>query len=271
MSAEAPRTVPEFRPSRVGPKRVVTAIGKSGSGKSQVIYEILQRVKPDIALVFAGTLGAFNLASQSVAQALIIPGYDEATLRNLNRMMQLSHRYPELNLPKFAEVCLDDLGTSGVLRVKKSYLQQFFTEARHYGIGLKICIHSYSQLLPEARDSFHTTLLYKCGNHKQLRDLHTNFSTVDFKTFQQYMETVTGDYRALVINNLPDAKKNEELSWYKSDLSQAMHPIGRDDVREFCRIFCKADVGWTVNAAAAVKQSVVLETGSDSARYSECD
>ena len=115
MSAEAPRTVPEFRPSRVGPKRVVTAIGKSGSGKSQVIYDILQRVKPDIALVFAGTLGAFNLASQSVAQALIIPGYDEATLRNLNRMMHISHRYPELGLPKFAEVCLDDLGTTSAV------------------------------------------------------------------------------------------------------------------------------------------------------------
>jgi len=254
--------VPKFKPRTIGDMKVVTSIGKSGSGKSQVTYNLLQYIKPDLAVVFAGTIGAYTLASKSIVRPLIFQGFSEPALKNLQTMMTVSKMRPDLGLPRTVEVVLDDLGTSGLLR-KNNFLQTFFTESRHVGFGLKLCIHTFSQLKPEARDSFHVTLLYECGNYTQLQNLHKNFSTVDGKTFEKYMQGCTGDYSALVINNLPGVKKADSLAWYKADINQEMKQVGRDDIIEFCRRFCKPDSGWNMNESSA-EHRMVLESADQS-------
>lgn len=249
--------VPHFSMKRVPAKVIVASIGQTESGKSYVTYDILRRIKPDLVLVFAGTIGAFELASNHVHEPAIHCEFVEAALRNAENMMITSKRCPHLGLPKTLEVVFDDLGTSGVLRTNK-YLQTYFTEKRHIGIGVKLCIHSYSQLKPEARNSFKLTLIFDCANNSEIQTLQKHFSPVDSKTFRKYLRDVTGDYKALVIDNLKDKEKGKTLFWYKAKIKPTDTKIGRPDLQEFFATCCKSGLGWP-SQPQQQSQTMILE------------
>jgi len=203
--------------SRCGRKIVV--IGKPGMGKSSLIKGLLYAKKHlfPVGVVFSGTEDSNHDYSKNFPRLFIHNGNDidaltEAVKRQKAASQHLTNPY---------SVIIQDDCTDNPNELNKPIYHAIFKNGRHWKLWYILSLQYCMDIKPVIRNNIDYTFILKETNNENRKKLWRNYANCisDFDTFCELMDTITGDYTALVIDNTTQSNNLEDcVFYYKADL-----------------------------------------------------
>lgn len=176
-------------------------IGKSGSGKSSIIGNLLlihykKDIDPENIFIFSGSLEG-DMKLKTMIEHLDIPKsnlfktYDEAILEELYAFLQdeFNESIDNKKKPTQKLIIFDDLSFSGKLKGRKdeNMINKIFMNGRKFCISCIVTAQKYSDISTGARENASGVILFKNSN-KQLELIESDMNYLENK--KQFMQMV---------------------------------------------------------------------------------
>jgi hypothetical protein len=211
-------TMPPFKGKGDEDGTKIIIIGKAGSGKSSLIKDILAskaHLVP-VAQVFSGTEDSNHAFSSIVPDVCIYNKLDLKAMENFKIRQKTAKKW--LKNPWALQI-IDDC-TDDPKILKKTIFQDYYKNGRHWAMLHILTLQYCLDIPPAIRNNYDYAFIFKENIIATREKLHKYFGACihSFPDFNNLMDTITGDYTALVIKNSASATTPEEcLFWYKAD------------------------------------------------------
>lgn len=211
-------TMPPFKGKGDEDGTKIIIIGKAGSGKSSLIKDILAakaHLVP-VAQVFSGTEDSNHAFGSIIPDVCIFNKLDLKAMENFKIRQKTAKKW--LKNPWALQI-IDDC-TDDPKILKKSIFQDYYKNGRHWAMLHILTLQYCLDIPPAIRNNYDYAFIFKENIIATREKLHKYFGACihHFQDFNNLMDTITGDYTALVIKNSASATTPEEcLFWYKAD------------------------------------------------------
>lgn len=218
--------VDEIAPHRDEQKRqdggVYLIIGASGSGKSRIIKSLAFAKKDFIPLaIVVSETEEINNAYKAHVPALFIYNKNNADIIPRVQTRQVLAKQ-QLENP-WATLILDDCMNKKANFREEAQIALFKT-SRHYKLFVLISCQYSFDLKPDLREQCAGFFILRSDNETNRDKIYKNYASIipNQRLFNMLMDTLTGDYGALFIDNRCSTNNwREKIKWYRAaDLSQ---------------------------------------------------
>lgn len=147
----------------------IAICGRSKSGKSTILKEILRRVKPYFRRIFI-FCQTDKYTHEFSKEFDDVESFD---LEKFKRICEKAKTYKEKNKQKNILICMDDI-SSRFYSDKESVttISEYMTEARHYGVSILLSVHYLKTVLnPLIRENIHHYIINKNQTPKSIEIL----------------------------------------------------------------------------------------------------
>jgi hypothetical protein len=211
-------TMPPFKGKGDEDGTKIIIIGKAGSGKSSLIKDILASKAHliPVAQVFSGTEDSNHAFGSIIPDVCIYNKLDLKAMENFKIRQKTAKKW--LKNPWALQI-IDDC-TDDPKILKKTIFQDYYKNGRHWAMLHILTLQYCLDIPPAIRNNYDYAFIFKENIIATREKLHKYFGACihSFPDFNNLMDTITGDYTALVIKNSASATTPEEcLFWYKAD------------------------------------------------------
>jgi GTPase SAR1 family protein len=170
-------------------------IGKSGSGKSSIIGNLLcihykNDISPEDIFIFSGSLEG-DLKLKTMIEHLDIPKinlfdkFDEDILKELYSLLQddFNESIEEKKKPSHKLIIFDDLSFTGSLKGRKNenMINKIFMNGRKFNINVIVTAQKYTDISTGARENCTAMILFKSSN-KQIEVIEQDMNYLENKS-----------------------------------------------------------------------------------------
>jgi hypothetical protein len=227
--ATATYKINRFHPSELPDTGVIMFVGRSGSGKTFAMRDIIYSKRH-----FDTALGIFGSEDTSADFRGILPDlfiHDKWDEKIMEEIYNKQERDVRLGRAKKLLLIVDDMMHSKNLLKSSKTMQRIFFSGRHARILLLLTMQYCKSMPPDLRQQVGFTFLtYEklIGNRKRIFDTFNNVFD-SFTEFDGVMKAITPDFTILVLSNVfntsDDISKN--VFWYKAKQRKA-YKIGKN-------------------------------------------
>jgi hypothetical protein len=188
------------------------------SGKSSLIKDIIASKSHliPVAQVYSGTEDSNHAFASVIPDVCIYNKLDLKAMENFKIRQKVAKEW--LKFP-WALHIVDDC-TDDPKILKKPIFQDFYKNGRHWAMLHILTLQYCLDIPPAIRNNYDYAFIFKENIIATREKLHKYFGACihNFQDFNNLMDTITGDYTALVIKNSASATTPEEcLFWYKAN------------------------------------------------------
>lgn len=207
----------EFNPSNMNPHRRFFLIGKTNTGKSYLLRDILYKIRHKYSngVVCSQSEKLNNFYSQFMPKQLIYYEHNAALLRQiLQRQERLINKYgPNRN---FMFLIYDDLISDAKKWSKEKEISDIFTLGRHYNLGFFLLSQYTNAVPPYAKNNVDYIFILQQQNYEEKYRLFKEYGSVfaSKKDFYKALDQLTTDNGCMVINNTIKSNKIEDRVFY---------------------------------------------------------
>jgi hypothetical protein len=210
--------MPPFKGKKDEDGTKIIVIGKAGSGKSSLIKDIIASKAHliPVAQVYSGTEDSNHAFSSIIPDVCIYNKLDLKAMENFKIRQKVAKEW--LKYP-WALHIVDDC-TDDPKILKKPIFQDYYKNGRHWAMLHILTLQYCLDIPPAIRNNYDYAFIFKENIIATREKLHKYFGACihHFQDFNNLMDTITGDYTALVIKNSASATSPEEcLFWYKAN------------------------------------------------------
>jgi hypothetical protein len=211
-------TMPPFKGKKDEDGTKIIVIGKAGSGKSSLIKDILAAKSHliPVAQVYSGTEDSNHAFSSIIPDICIYNKLDLKAMEKFKTRQKVAKEW--LKYPWALQI-IDDC-TDDPKILKKPIFQDYYKNGRHWAMLHILTLQYCLDIPPAVRNNYDYAFIFKENIISTREKLHKYFGACihNFQDFNNLMDTITGDYTALVIKNSASATTPEEcLFWYKAN------------------------------------------------------
>jgi hypothetical protein len=210
--------IERFDPRTLPDAGVVMFIGRSGSGKTYAINDIVYHKRRfPLAIGIFGSEDTAAEFSEKIPDLFIHSSWDEKMMTDIyekqERDVRMKRASPLL-------IIIDDLMHQKNLLEHSKVMQRIFFSGRHARILLLLSMQYCKNLGPDMRQQVQFTFVTYEKLPVNRRRLYDTFNNV-FHTFTEFdavMQALTQDYTMMVLSNIFNASDSiqENVFWYKA-------------------------------------------------------
>jgi hypothetical protein len=195
-------------------------IGKPGTGKSSIImsYMYAKRHIFPVGLFCNGTEDSTQFFSKHVPDLFIHP-LSTGLVSQFIRRQKLARQYLDNPWSLFiTDDCMDDPRI-----FNKPEFKYVFKNGRHLKMSYIMSLQYSIDVKPDIRGCIDGTFILRESNERFRKNLYENYASVipTYQDFKNIMDSLTGDYTALYIDNRSTSNNIEDcVFYYKADLSR---------------------------------------------------
>lgn len=218
----------KFDPSTIDPCRICVFIGKRGTGKSQLVTDILyHQRKISMGVVMSGTEESNEHYQTYVPDSFIYGQFEptviEKIIKHQQRVIQKCKSEDEKNdIKNSVFVLLDDCMFDNKWTRDRN-MRCIFMNGRHYRIFFMLTLQYVMDLPPALRGNVDYVFVLRenvLANRKKLYD-HFFGIFPTFDSFNEVLTQCTENYECLVLNNRCTSNKIEDaVFWYKAKMGR---------------------------------------------------
>jgi len=217
--------------------RKIAIIGKPGMGKSSLIKGLLYAKKHifPTGIVFSGTEDSNHDYAKNFPELFIHNGNDLEALQDAVKRQKAASEHL---LNPYSVIIQDDC-TDNPTELNKPIYHAIFKNGRHWKLWYILSLQYCMDIKPVIRNNIDYTFMLKETNIENRRRLWKNYANCinDFDIFCQLMDTITGDYTALVIDNTTQSNELSDcVFYYKADLVPEGWKFGSPEYWAFANI-----------------------------------
>jgi hypothetical protein len=222
--------IKKFDPTSIDPCRVCVFIGRRGTGKSQLVTDILyhQRKIP-VGVVMSGTEESNEHYKEYVPDSFIYGQYEPEVIKKIiSNQQQLIKKIKGPAKEDFSDptnsvfMLLDDCMFDNKWTRDKD-MRCIFMNGRHYRIFFMLTLQYCMDLPPSLRGQCDYIFILRENILENKQKLHKHFFGIfpDFDTFNQVLTQCTENYECLVLNVRSTSNKIEDVVfWYKAKVGR---------------------------------------------------
>ena len=208
----------KFDLSTIEFNRKCVVIGKTGTGKSILVKDILyhQRNNIPVGQVISSTDSASPFYSKFIPKIVIHPEYNSSKLKKLvKRQKKMVKEFG--NVKKASSfLILDDCLHEANAWQKDTIIKDIFFNGRHYALLFILTMQYPLGISPDLRTNIDYTFILREPIFKNRKKLYENYAGM-FKSFDDFctaLDILTDDYGCMVINNRTNSNKLEDQVFY---------------------------------------------------------
>jgi hypothetical protein len=204
--------------SRLGVGRIHVIVGKRGTGKTQLLRDIVSRMRGcwDWVAGMSPTPESIEMMEEIMPASCVHDEYDpDAVARIIETLRRLEYNGIKTRTALILDDCIFD---SSVL--KSLVMRDLFMNSRHLGMDVFV-VCQYTMDIPKAlRAQIDYAYVLREPQKEYRLNLYKNFFGV-FDTYEQFcpvLDACTENHGCLVINNLAKSNNIEDtVFWYRAD------------------------------------------------------
>ena len=225
-----PITIQKFDPTTIDPCRVCVFIGRRGTGKSQLVTDILyhQRKIP-MGVVMSGTEESNEHYQKYVPDSFIYGQYEpdvvkkiishqQKTLKKMTAEQKEDFKDPAHSVFMLLDDCMFDNKWT-----RDKDMRCVFMNGRHYRIFFMLTIQYCMDLPPSLRGQCDYIFVLRENILENKHKLHKHFFGIfpSFEAFDEILMQCTENYECLVLNVRSTSNKVEDVVfWYKAKVGR---------------------------------------------------
>jgi ABC-type dipeptide/oligopeptide/nickel transport system ATPase component len=239
MSAAARSRPPQglrlkkFDISRIKDTHKMVFVGKTGSGKSYTLRQVLSRFNDiPVGTVISQTEFANRFYSDFVPSKLIYDEYRPDIIHNYmkrqfaicNQYMDETKEYGSSAIDPRAFLILDDCLSAKADICKDRLIQYIFFAGRHVRTMFALCMQYPLGLTPDLRGNIDFVFIFREPNQQNRRRIFENYAGMfpSFDVFCQVMDQCTQNFECMVIDNTTTSNNlADQVFWFKADATPA--------------------------------------------------
>jgi hypothetical protein len=217
--------IKKFDMSKVDFNRKCVFIGKTGTGKSILVRDLLFNLKDKLPVgqVISSTEFASPFYSKFIPKIVIHEEYDTLKIKKMvDRQKKTVKRFSETDPRAGCFLILDDCLHDAKWKKDKNILNIFFN-GRHYALLFILAVQYPMGISPELRTNIDYTFILRENIQANRKRLYENYAGM-FKTFDEFCQTLdklTENYGCMVINNRTHSNKLEDQVFhYKAEMHE---------------------------------------------------
>ena len=220
--------IKKFDPTSIDPCRICVFIGRRGTGKSQLVTDILyhQRKIP-MGVVMSGTEESNEHYKEFVPDSFIYGQYEPPVIEKI-----ITHQQSVIKKCKTTEekenvnnsvfMLLDDCMFDNKWTRDKN-MRCIFMNGRHYRIFFMLTLQYCMDLPPSLRGQIDYVFILRENIIQNREKLYKHFFGIfpTFDAFNEVLTQCTENYECLVLNNRSTSNKIEDVVfWYKAKINR---------------------------------------------------
>jgi len=219
--------IKEFNPQIIPISSTWMIIGKPGSGKSSFIENMLyyNKHKYPVGRGFFGSETSYNRFKRIMGDIFVTNHYSESELKEaVIRQKELTgeyggkwgDEYGKKDYRNGSVIILDDVATDPKI-FKSELMNTIFKNSSQHGANLVMIGTQYAIDFPPAlRTAVSYIALFREPNTDQREKLYKNFGGAcgSKQNFNDLMDTLTGDYTCMIINQRTQSNGLEDCVYY---------------------------------------------------------
>jgi hypothetical protein len=220
----------KFDPSSIDPCRVCVFIGRRGTGKSQLVTDILyhQRKIP-VGVVMSGTEESNEHYKEYVPDSFIYGQYEPEVVKKIiaNQQKLVKKMTPQqkdnFKDPSNSIFLLMDDCMFDNKWTRDLHMRCIFMNGRHYRIFFMLTIQYCMDLPPSLRGQCDYIFVLRENIVENKQKLWKHFFGIfpDYDTFNEVLTQCTENYECLVLNVRSTSNKIEDtVFWYKAKVGR---------------------------------------------------
>jgi len=220
--------IKKFDPTSIDPCRICVFIGRRGTGKSQLVTDILyhQRKIP-MGVVMSGTEESNEHYKEYIPDSFIYGQYEPTVIEKIITHQQgviKKSKTPEEkeNINNSVFMLLDDCMFDNKWTRDKN-MRCIFMNGRHYRIFFMLTLQYCMDLPPSLRGQIDYIFILRENIIQNREKLYKHFFGIfpTFDSFNEVLTQCTENYECLVLNNRSTSNKIEDVVfWYKAKMGR---------------------------------------------------
>ena len=220
--------IKKFDPTTIDPCRICVFIGRRGTGKSQLVTDILYHLrKIPMGVVMSGTEESNEHYKEYVPDSYIYGQYEPDVIEKIITHQQVvikKCKTPEEkeNTDNSVFMLLDDCMFDNKWTRDKN-MRCIFMNGRHYRIFFMLTLQYCMDLPPSLRGQIDYVFILRDNILENKQKLYKHFFGIfpNFDSFNEVLTQCTENYECLVLNNRTTSNKIEDVVfWYKAKLGR---------------------------------------------------
>lgn len=212
----------KFNPYSIKVGRRILMIGRSGSGKSSLVEDIVECIRDryQYMIGYTPTKDSVNMFRKMMPDSVIHDtGFDREHFASMiESLNELDDQGKKRNLLILLDDCMYDPTI-----LKSPEMNKACMNGRHWGCGMINCVQYLMAIPPAIREQ--QDYVFALGNktHSIKKKLHEYFFGVfpTLKSFIKVFDWATKDFGCLVIDNTIQSSNIEEtIFWYRATLGK---------------------------------------------------
>ena len=219
--------IKKFDPSTIDPCRVCVMIGKRGTGKSQLVTDILyHKRKIPMGVVMSGTEESNEHYKTFVPDSFIygdyMPDVTEKVIEHQRQAVKKLKPDDKESINSSVFMLLDDCMYDNKWTRDKN-IRGIFMNGRHWKILFIITMQYCMDLPPCLRANIDYVFILKENIIQNKEKIYKNFFGIfpTFDSFNEVLTQCTENYECLVLDNTSKSNKIEDcVFWYKAKIGR---------------------------------------------------
>ena len=220
--------IKRFDAESIKPGRIILIVGKRGTGKSTLLFDLLRKCASniDFPLAFTPTSESADLFKQSLPPGTV---FDRYVPYKVDLMVSLAKAcHSEGKGRKFALILDDCMFDKKIL--KGVSMRQIHMNGRHFNLMFVNAVQYVMDYPPDLRSQIDYVFCLKesiMANRIKLWKYFFGMFTT-FEDFEACMSRCTAGYEAMVLDNTAQSVSIQDcVSWYKAESSNEPFRLGK--------------------------------------------
>lgn len=244
------------------PHRVILIIGKRGTGKSTLLYDILYHLRKKIDLPFAmsPTFDTVRMFEKCMPKSCIFDEYSLEAVQNIIKQMKA---LKELGKDRSALLAMDDcMFDKTVLKSKE--IREVFMNGRHFNVYFVNCMQYVMDMSPDLRSQVDYLFVLKENIISNRQKIWKYFFGMfeKYNEFSAVMDKCTNNHECLVLDNTkPESEITNSIYYYKADPNLEAFRVGRSVYFKLDQYFRRSKA--LKELREAKKQKILMDQQDD--------
>lgn len=220
--------IARWDPSKLARHPRILLIGRSGSGKSTALRDVLSYLAKsiDLCMLFSPTTESIEAFRRVAPPSCVHPG--GLKLEIVESALRMNRELIERGKARELFIVADDVAASDKALFKSPVMRELLMNGRHANCGTAISLQYCMDVPVDARSQFQIIIVCAENNHANRKRIWTQFAGVvpTYRQFDLILRSATADHGCLVIDNTdPRASIETSLFHWKARLSPPAYTL----------------------------------------------